>query len=86
MSVVGPMMTQAVEDGVFPYGEWALFGRGGVVESGFTRPAAAGAGWAASARHAARAADAHGAAAGLVPVLRRRAGVLYDTGRASGIG
>ena len=36
MSVVGPMMTQAVEDGVFPYGEWALFGRGGVVESGAT--------------------------------------------------
>lgn len=33
MSVIDPLMRQAVEDGVFPYGEWALFDRSGIVET-----------------------------------------------------
>ena len=33
------LIRRGVEDGVFPYAEWALFNRGGVVESGATEGA-----------------------------------------------
>ena len=36
MSIVAPLMHRAVEEGVFPYGEWALFDRSGVLETGAT--------------------------------------------------
>lgn len=37
MSVVAPLMRRAVETEIFPYGEWALFDRRGIVESGATQ-------------------------------------------------
>lgn len=36
MSLIAPMMRKAVEDGFFPYGEWALFDRAGILEAGAT--------------------------------------------------
>ena len=36
MSVVAHLMRKAVGDGVFPYGEWAVFDRGGITETGAT--------------------------------------------------
>ncbi len=37
MSVIAPLMRRAVEDGVFPYGEWVIFDRRGTLESGATQ-------------------------------------------------
>lgn len=36
MSVVAPVMREGVREGIFPYGEWAVFDRDGVVEAGAT--------------------------------------------------
>ena len=36
MSIVAPLMDRAVAEGVFPYGEWALFDKTGVREAGAT--------------------------------------------------
>ena len=36
MSVVASLMSGGVRDGVFPYGEWTLFDRNGIVEEGAT--------------------------------------------------
>ena len=36
MSTVAPLMLEAVENGVFPYGEWAVFRKSGVIETGAT--------------------------------------------------
>lgn len=39
MSIVAPLMHRAVADGLFPYGEWALFDQSSVRESGSTEGA-----------------------------------------------
>ena len=39
MSIVAPLMERAVAEGVFPYGEWALFDKTGVRETGATEGA-----------------------------------------------
>ena len=39
MSIVAPLMDRAVAEGVFPYGEWALFDKTGVRETGATEGA-----------------------------------------------
>lgn len=36
MSIIAPLMYVGVEDGVFPYGEWALFDKEGIIEEGAT--------------------------------------------------
>lgn len=36
MHIIAPLMRQAVADGVFPYGEWVLFDRAGIIEAGAT--------------------------------------------------
>ena len=36
MHTIAPLMGRAVAEGIFPYGEWALFDRSGLLETGAT--------------------------------------------------